>query len=388
MPLSSELDGISIEELRRRGSYKWTAFPGTIGSFFAEMDFGTSPGIQRALHEAVDRPLLGYLPKSLADEMSVATASYAKDKYGWEVPADDIHPISDVTYATRLAIEHYSRPGSPVIVPTPAYMPFLTVPGDVNREVIQVPMTTVDGKAQFDLNALDAAFRAGGNLLILCNPYNPLGRVFTKDELIALSEVVDRHGGRVFADEIHAPLVFEPQRHVPYASLSTVTAEHTVTAFSASKAWNIPGLKAAQFVLTNDADRQVWERIGYRASHTCSVLGVIANTVAYAEDRRWQEDILAYLDGNRTFLAEQLRLKIPEIGYQKPEGTYIGWFDVRNLNVGNDPATFFREQAHVALTDGAATGEAGKGFLRFVFATPRPIIEQAIDQMERALHRR
>ncbi|WP_222843812.1 MalY/PatB family protein [Corynebacterium sp. CNJ-954] len=349
------------------------------------MDFGTSPNVQSELKKAVDTPLLGYLPKTLSDEMATETARYVKDNYGWSVPTSDIHPISDVTYATRLAIEHYSRPGSPVIVPTPSYMPFLTVPGDVNREVIQVPMIEKDGTMKLDLEGIERAFLAGGNLLILCNPYNPIGRVFTRAELDALSIVVERNEGRVFADEIHAPLVYSPHKHVPYASISRITAGHTVTAYSASKAWNIPGLKAAQFVVTNEQDREVWDRIGYRASHTCSILGVIANTVAYSEDREWQKDILEYLDGNRKYLGRLLKEYIPQIGYQEPEGTYIGWLDVRSLGFHNGAADFFRERAGVALTDGEATGTAGVGYLRLIFATPRPILEEAVERMALSL---
>ncbi|MFS0894540.1 MalY/PatB family protein [Microbacterium sp. 179-I 3D3 NHS] len=388
MTSAAAFDTIEVEHLRRIGGLKWSTFPDAMGAFVAEMDFGVAPGIARALHEAVDQGLFGYLPTALADDMSAATADWLRDVYDWDVPASDVHPIADVIQGLELAMEHFSAPGTPVIVPTPAYMPFLSVPPMAGRDVIQVPMTVSDGRYSLDLDGIDAAFRAGANLLILCNPYNPVGRVFSRDELVAVSEVVERHGGRVFSDEIHAPLVYAPARHVPYASISDAAAAHTVTATSASKAWNLPGLKTAQIILSNDADRATWEPIGMMASHGASNLGVIANTAAYRDDRGWLAEVTAYLDGNRRFLGEALAARIPEIVYREPEGTYIGWLDARSLDLGPRPAEFFRAKAGVALTDGSATGTAGIGFLRFVFATPRPIIEQAVDRMAQALARR
>ena len=388
MTLAASFDAIDVEHLRRIGGLKWSTFPDAVGAFVAEMDFGVAPGISRAVHAAVDQGLFGYLPSSVSDEMSQAAAEWMRDVYGWVVPASDIHPIADVIQGLKLAMEHFSRPGAPVIVPTPAYMPFLTVPIAAGREVIQVPMIVTEGRYTLDLDGIDAAFRAGADLLVLCNPYNPVGRVFDRDELVAVGDVVARHGGRVFSDEIHAPLVYAPGAHTPYASVSPVTAGHTVTATSASKAWNLPGLKTAQLILTNDADRAIWEPIGPMESHGASNLGVIANTAAYRDDRAWLADVVQYLDGNRRFLSEALAARIPEIAYRAPEGTYIGWLDARALDLGPTPADFFREQAGVALTDGSATGAAGVGFMRFVFATSRPIIEQAVDRMAEALAQR
>ena len=169
--------------------------------------------------------------------------------------------------ALEIAITRFSRPGSPVILPTPAYMPFLSVPGFLGREIIQVRMIDDDGFFTFDLDAIEDAFRAGGHLLIFCNPYNPLGRVFTAKEITRLTDVVDRHGGRVFADEIHGPLIYPGQTHIPYAATSPTAAAHTLTATSASKAWNLPGLKCAQVILSSEPDRRRWEEMGFFAAH-------------------------------------------------------------------------------------------------------------------------
>ena len=382
-------DALTADHLRENGSHKWTAFPGKIGAWVAEMDFPTAPPIAAALHDAVDRGMFGYLPKPLVTGMVEAYAAFAADRYSWAVDPERVRPVSDVLTALEHAITHFSRPGSPVILPTPAYMPFLTRPLGLGRKVIQVPMVRdADGRYTYDLDALDAAFRAGGHMLVLCNPHNPIGRVLEPDEMLAVAEVVDRHGGRVFSDEIHAPLVYPGNRHVPYASLNETTAGHTLTATSASKAWNLPGLKCAQVVLSNDADVPVWNEIGERAKEGASTLGVLANRVAYTEGRDWLDDTVSYLHGNVTRLGELL--DGTGIGYRAPEGTYLTWLDCRDLDVPGAPAglaAHFHEHAGVALTDGGRCGEAGHGFVRLNAAMPRPLVEQAVSRMLESLNR-
>jgi cystathionine beta-lyase len=380
-----DLDRLDVETLRQAG-LKWSVYPDAIGAFIAEMDFGTAPAVNHALHAAVDAGIFGYLPRALVQEHGEAVAAWSRDRYGWAVDPDDVRPVADVLEALKVTIEHFSRPGSPVILPTPAYMPFVTVPPAVGRAVIEVPMVEVDGRARYDLDAVDAAFRAGGDLLVLCNPHNPIGRVLEPSEAAALAEVVDRHGGRVFSDEIHAPLVFPGHRHVPYASVSALHASHTITATSASKAWNLPGLKCAQVILSNDADREVWKRVAYLAEHGAANLGVIANTAAYRAGGDWLDEVLAYLDGNRLALVGLVDRLLPGVRYTPPEGTYLAWLDFRGTPLADRPARHVLEHAAVALTEGALCGAAGRGFARLNFATPRPVLTRAVEQMSPLLH--
>ncbi|RPF22788.1 MalY/PatB family protein [Myceligenerans xiligouense] len=380
-------DTITADQLRAAGSMKWTAFPGTIGAWVAEMDFGTSPEVTSALHDAVDRAAFGYLPQALVTGMSESYARFAADRYGWTVDPARVRPVSDVLTALEAVITHYSRPGSPIILPTPAYMPFLTLPGTLGRDIIQVPMSVTDTpegpRYTYDLDALDAAFTAGGHLLVLCNPHNPIGRVLTPDEMYAIAEVVDRHDGRVFADEIHAPLTFAPHRHVPYASLSETAAGHTVTATSASKAWNLPGMKCAQLVLSNDADVKTWNEVGRHAEMQAATLGLVATTAAYDRSRDWLDDTVAYLAGNFRTLVDDVAEHLPDVIVTPLEGTYLSWLDCRKLNTGDtaSPAAFFRDHAGVTTTDGALCGEAGQGFVRLNLAMPRPVLREALEAM-------
>jgi cystathionine beta-lyase len=383
-------DRTTEDELRARGSQKWSkGGPGVIGAFVAEMDFGVAPPIEAALLDVIKRADLGYLsPRSLT-EMADACAAWQRDRYGWDVDPDHVRPLPDVITGLAAAITVFSRPGSPVILPTPAYMPFLTVPGGLGRDIIQVPMALDGGRHVLDLDGIDAAFKRGGHLLILCNPCNPVGRVYGRDELTALAEVVAANGGRVFADEIHAPLLYPGGRHVPYAALSAATAAHTVTGTAASKGWNLPGLKCAQLVLSSDRDAATWAERGSTYEHGTSTPGVQASTAAYRDGGPWLADVVDYLDGSRALLAGLLAEHLPEVGYRPPEGTYLAWLDCRALfagrGTGPSPAEFFLAKGRVMLTDGAACGEAGHGHVRVNFATPRPVLAEIVRRLAGAV---
>jgi cystathionine beta-lyase len=319
--MARELDAVTAQDLREQGSLKWTRFGGdTIGAFVAEMDFGAAPPIVRALHAAVDRESFGYLPPGLAAEVTLACAQWQQRRYGWEVAPERIQPVSDVLTALELVIRHFSRPEHPIIVPTPAYPPFLAVPALHGRKIVEVPMAQEHGRYQLDLDGIGRAFAAGGDLLVLCNPANPVGRVLSVEELRAVTEVVDRHGGRVFADEVHAPLVYPGHQHLPYASTSPTAASHTVTATSASKAWNLPGLRCAQVVFSNPADLATWQRVGTFASASASTMGAVATVAAYRSGEPWLRDVLGYLERNRRSVGDLLP---PQVGYRAPEGTYL-----------------------------------------------------------------
>ncbi len=383
------IDSTTVATLRARGSFKWTApGPDGLGAAVAEMDFGAAPPILDALAGLSATANFGYLPPPLADELAAACAEFMARRYGWQADPADIHPIPDVIKGLELAITHFSRPGSPVILPTPAYMPFLIVPKFLGREIIQVPMLD-DGTGffTFDLDGIDAAFRAGGQLLIFCNPYNPLGRVFRAGEMTQLTSVVDRHGGRVFADEIHAPLIYPGQRHIPYAATSETAAGHTLTATSASKAWNLPGLKCAQVVLTNEPDRKRWADMGMFASHGASNPGVVANIAAFRHGEAWLDEVLGYLDDSRRLLAELVRRELPGVRYRPPDGTYLAWLDCTALDLPQSPGELITDRARITVVDGPAFGTGGAGAFRFNFATPQPILSEMVGQIAAVLTR-
>lgn len=383
-------DDLTAEHMRAGGSWKWST-PGAshgrglIGAFVAEMDYPVADAVADAVRGAADRSRFGYLPDGWVDDMAASCSAFWGERFGWAPDPAWVRPVPDVLTAFTATVRHFTRPGSPILLPTPAYMPFLTVPAMIDRELVPVPMPRSGGRFVLDLDAIDRGFAAGAGLLVLTNPHNPTGRVFDASELAALAEVVERHGARVFSDEIHAPLTFGDARHRPYAALSDATAAHTVTATSASKAWNLPGLKAGQVVLSNAADAAHWTATGYLAEHGTATPGVLASTAAYRDARGWLDEVLAYLEGNRALLAAA---DLPGIAVTVPDGTYLAWLDARALDLDEAPSAFFTREAGVVMTDGAACGEAGRGGMRLNLAMSRPVLAESLDRIASALRTR
>lgn len=384
--MSAGYDDLRREDLAVPHSRKWSLHPGTIGAWVAETDFGTASVVTEALHAAIAAGHLGYLSAPTSERMGRATAAWHAAEYGWRFDWRRVHPVSDVMSAFAVAIERYSRPGSAVIVPTPAYMPFLSFTPTIGREVVQVPGSVDEhGRWSHDLEAIDRAFAAGAGTLVLCNPHNPTGRVLDRAELEGIAEVVERHGGRVFADEIHAPLRFDGLEHLPYAALSEATAAHTITATSASKAWNVPGLKTAQLITSNDEDERRYAEFAFSVLHGASTPGAVAASAAYESGAPWLTQQVEYLRQSRALLGELIAEHLPLARWSAPEATYLAWIDLRAYGIDGPLDVFFRERAGVALTDGSLCGTAGGGFVRIVFATPRPILVELVQRMGAAL---
>jgi cysteine-S-conjugate beta-lyase len=388
LTLRDVIDATTADRLRARRSVKWTApGPGGFGAGVAEMDFGAAPAILDALAGLSADANFGYLPPFMAEELAVACAGFQRSRYGWDVDPGQVRHTPDVLRALQVAITHFSRPGSPVILPTPAYMPFLAIPRFLGREIIGVRMRGDDsGFFTLDLDAIDDAFRRGGHLLIFCSPHNPLGRVFTADEMAQLTSVVEAWGGRVFADEIHGALVYPGMRHIPYASTSDAAAAHTLTATSASKAWNLPGLKCAQVILSNETDRRRWDELAFFATHGASNPGVVANIAAFTRGEAWLDEAVGYLDDSRLLLAELLVRHLPRVRYRPPDGTYLAWLDCTALDLPGSPGQIVTERARVAVVDGPAFGEGGAGSFRFNFATPQPIMAEMVERIAAVLN--
>ena len=376
------LDATTADQLRDRGSFKWTQpGPGGLGAAVAEMDFGAAPPILEALAKLSDDASFGYLPPALADGVALACAGFQLRRFGWEVDPALIRDVPDVLKALEICITRFTRPTSPVILPTPAYMPFLSVPPDLGREVIQVPMHAGSGYFTLDLDGIADAFAAGGDLLILCSPANPAGRVFRREEQTAPPAVGDAHGGQVSADEIHAPLVYPGARHIPYASTSPAAAAHTMTATSASKAWNLPGLKCAEVILTRPGDAARWADLPFTATHGTSNPGAAASIAAFNDGEPWLAEALAYLDDGRRLLADLLARHLPGVGHRSPEGTYLAWLDATAQALPDSPGALITRQAGVSVVDGPEFGVAGHGCFRLNFATPHPILTEMIERI-------
>lgn len=389
--LFAKWDAITADELRTQGSVKWTVHPDAIGMFIAEMDLGIAGEIRDAIAPSVERGSLGYLPPAENQATCESTARYQREQFGWDVTANEVYLLPDVISGLSACIEYLSAPGTPVVIFTPAYMPFLYWPRTHNREMIAIPCPQQNGRYVLDLDALDEtlAKTGPGTLVVLCNPWNPAGRVLTREELLAFADVIEKHGARVFSDEIHATLVLDPdKRHIPYASLDARTAAHTATGVSATKGWNIPGLKCGQLILTNPADREIFARYTVRLEEAVALLGARATRAAYDDARAWNAAAVEYFRGNAKLLSDAIEQgRLPGVRMNRIEGTYIAWLDFRGTHFGDNPLgkldDDIREACGVALTDGAEAGEPG--YARMVLATPRPILQEAIDRLSAAL---
>ena len=388
--VTTSIDRLTPEQLRHISGRKWSDYPDCIGAWVAEMDFGTSPEVKQALGDMVDAGFFGYTPQADIDRLKTSVADWYADTTGWEIPVDRIRPLPDVIQGLVGTLRHFTPEGSHAIVPVPAYMPFLSVPQLCDRELVTVEMHIQNGRWELDLDAIDSTFAKApkGSALILCNPCNPLGRVYERQELEDLAVVVEKHGGRVFSDEIHAPIVYAGGQHIPYASVSDIAANHTTTTVSGSKAWNLPGLKCAEMIFSNDADLEHWKKVGMLDEHGASSIGIVANAVAFSESRGWLNEVLTYLDGSRKLLGELLAEHLPEAGYIEPEGTYLTWIDLTAYDLPDDLGVFFRDEAKVAVTNGTACGESGKGSIRFNMAMSHDLLRQTIGQMATAVNTR
>ncbi|HUN09104.1 MAG TPA: aminotransferase class I/II-fold pyridoxal phosphate-dependent enzyme [Aggregatilineales bacterium] len=374
-------DDIAVDELRQRRSKKWSTYTDDVlPAWIAEMDFPLSPVIRAALIAGIDRMQTGYIPTSEVSCLSEACAAWLQRSFRFDVEAAQIQIIPDVTRGIELAIHLFSRSESPVVLITPAYPSFFEVIRIAGRSIVEVPMTLADRQYVLDLDAIQAALRSGASTIILCNPYNPLGRVFGTNELAALSEIVERHRARVIVDEVYAPIVYPSSTHISYAMVSEAASRHSVTLTSAAKGWNIAGLKCAQIVLTNPLDLEIWNHLPAERSRGAGILGILANRVAYEEGVPWLETTVEYLDENRTLLAELLARHLPAIRYTIPEGTYLAWLDCREMGL-DDPAQYFLDYSKVALNSGAKFGSPGVGHVRLNFATSRSILTEIVERM-------
>ncbi|NEG54888.1 aminotransferase class I/II-fold pyridoxal phosphate-dependent enzyme [Bifidobacterium sp. SMA15] len=383
---AARIDAESIGELERIGSDKWTRHPGCIGAFIAEMDYGLAPCVAEAIGQAVARGALGYIPDPWKREVARSCAAWQL-RYGWNVNPACIRPVPDVLEAFEVFLREIVRPGNGIVVPTPAYMPFLSVPRLYGVDVIEVPMLrddAADGGWAFDFDAIERAFAAGCRAFVLCNPHNPIGKVLTRDEMLRLSDLAARHDVRVFSDEIHAPFVYRGRTHVPFASIDERTAMQAFTSTSASKSFNIPGTKCAQVILTNPDDLAMWMRDAEWSEHQTATIGAIATTAAYDHGGAWFDGVLAYIERNIALVNERMRTDLAKVGYVEPQGTYIAWLDFSPLGL-DDPAGYFLEKARVALTDGRECGRVGAGCVRMNFAMPYPLLAECLDRMTAAL---
>lgn len=366
-PPSAPIVDLPDERLRDALVLKWgAAQPGWLAAWVAEMDYALDPVVEGALTDAVLRGITGYPALGSDKAVGPALAGFARRQWGWAMDPANVVLCGDVMSGVSLALDVLSEPG-PVVVPTPAYPPFLDVAELTGRKRVDVPLDPDSTRAALDLDAIDAALAEGARTVLLCQPHNPWGRVFDRSELEGLRDVVVRHGARVISDEIHAPLALDGTPHVPYLTLDG-TADHAVTVTASSKAWNTPGLKCAQIVTGDGATAQTLRAVPLVANHGLSPLGVIAAVASYTHGEPWLASLRERLAQQRDLFAELVAEHLPLARIRPLEGTYLAWVDVRAY--GHDkPARVAQQRGRVWVSGGDDFGAGGAGHVRVNIAT-------------------
>jgi cystathionine beta-lyase len=368
------LRALRLERLRQRTSEKWRAYPpDVLPLWVAELDVPLAEPVAAALHAAVDLGDTGY-PSGTA--YAEALAAFAARRWGWEPALERIRVVPDVMTGIVEVLRLVAAPGARVAVSPPVYPPFFSFLARAGYEVVEAPLGD-DGR--LDLDALERAL-PGAAAYLLCNPQNPTGAAHTHEELAAVASLARRHGVRVVADEIHAPLA-PPALHVPY--LTVAGAEDAFALLSASKGWNLAGVRAALAVAGTEASEL--ERLHEDVAEGASHLGVIAHTAALREGEPWLDALLAGLEENRTLLAELLAEHLPQVVHRRPQATYLAWLDCRPLGLGDDPARVFLERGRVALTGGLPFGAGGAGRARLNLGTSPEVLAEAVRRMASAV---
>ncbi|MER6559235.1 MalY/PatB family protein [Streptomyces sp. NPDC001027] len=393
------LEQLSLEQLRRRRSMKWRTHPADVLPLWvAEMDVPLAPAIADAIRAAVEMGDTGY---PAGTEFAESLAAFASRRWNWDgVAVDRVTVIPDVMMGAVQVLRLITDPGDPVVVNSPVYAPFYAFIAHDDRQVLEAPLGP---DLRISPEALEETFRrarersGGGKIAyLLSNPHNPTGTVHTAEELTVVAELARRYGVRVVADEIHAPLVLPGATFTPY--LSVPGAENAFSLMSATKGWNLAGIKAALAVAGPEAAADL-RRIPEEVHHGASYLGVIAHTAAFQHGDEWLDALVAGLDANRALLGELIAEHLPGVGYTRPEGTYLAWLDCRSLGLTPEedstgiatvtelagPARLFLDHARVALSSGHIFGSGGAGHVRLNFATSRTVLTEAVSRMGKAL---
>jgi cysteine-S-conjugate beta-lyase len=378
--VENPLTALTLAELRERRSIKWRKFgPDVLPLFVAEMDTPLAEPIAEALAAAVARGDTGYAHPGRLPE---AFAAFAARRYGWSPDPARMLVLPDVMRALAEILAVTSEPGDGVVVNTPVYPPFFSVVAITGRRVVASPLARGDdGRYALDLDALDRDLgRPDVRVYLLCNPHNPTGLVAGRDELAAIADIAERHGVVVVADEIHAPLTYPGVSHTPFATV----AGTGIALVSASKAWNLPGLKAALAVAAGDADWAHLAAVPIEATFGTGLYGVISGEAAFTDGEPWLDALMAGLDDNRRLVADLLDRHLPGTRYVAPDATFLAWLDLSALGLGDDPAETMLHHG-VALANGPAFGDPGRGFARLNFATSPELLTEAVRRMARAL---
>ena len=376
-----EVTALPLAELRRRSSEKWREYPADVLPLFvAETDFALAPEIEAALRRAIDIGDTGYVASRTP--LPQTYAEFARRRFGWEADPARMRSTADVSMGIVEILRRVTQPGERVIVTPPVYPPFYELVAEAGAEVERVPLRDTGTGWELDLDGIRAAFADGATAILLCNPHNPTGSVHSRDSLAALAEIADEYGAAVVSDEIHAPLAQPSAGFTPFLDTGDAAERVGYAVVSASKAFNLAGLKCALMVTATDATSSVVRGLPVEVEWRTGQFGLLAAVAAFSEESDpWLDGLLRTLDHNRVLLEDLLAAKLPEARYRIPDAGYLAWIDLSALGWGDNPARRVLKEAKVALHFGPAFGDEGRGHVRLNFGTSTEILTEAVERI-------
>ncbi|HNW94813.1 MAG TPA: MalY/PatB family protein [Anaerolineaceae bacterium] len=381
------MDFDRIIERRHTESIKWKYFPeDVLPLWVADMDFLSPPEVIEALHQRVDHGIFGYgIPPQ---DLSEIVVNYISRHFHWAPLPSQVSYIPGVVTGFNLAIRAFCEPGTSVLFHTPAYPPFFGAPKSAKLPFVTNSLLRgTDGAYSIDFERFEEQIIAERvSVFILCNPQNPTGRVFTREELTRLAEICLRHKVIIISDEIHCDIVYDGRQHIPIASLDAEVANSTLTLMAPSKTYNIAGLYASVAVTSSPELARKFSEVKNGLISGPDLLALTAARAAYLYGDGWLQGVLGYLQANRDWLSEAIARDFPGMRMCKPEGTFLAWLDCRGLNLPLEPQKFFQDRARVGLNSGADYGSEGLGFVRLNFGTQRAVLQEALERMTNALN--
>jgi cystathionine beta-lyase len=367
---------------------KWNRYlVDTLPMWVADMDFAVPEPIQAALYARLLHPVFGYAgpPASLIE----AILEMLEARYCWKVTPEAIVMLPGVEPGFNMALRGLLSPGEAVVVQTPIYAPIRAAPLHWGLRRIEVPLQPTPSGFAANLPALQRAFsELGTKAFLLCNPHNPTGKVYDTHELTSIGTACLKHDILIISDEIHGDLVYEGACHRPIAAIAPEIAEQSITLMSASKTYNIAGLKAAFAIIPNQSLRQAFVTARAGMVDSVNLMGMVATEAALRGCEAWRRAVMAYLQANRDFLASEITRRFPMIGFRPPQASFLAWLDCRHLSLHGDPAEFLLEQARIAVSGGEEFGALGAGHVRLNFGCRRATLVAALDRVEQALSNR
>ena len=382
--MADEVRAFPLAELRKRKSVKWRRYPADVLPLpVAEMDFHIADPIKTALRDMIDRSDTGYLGPF--PELFDAFRDFSKERWNWQIDVSHMRIATDVGVGVVEVARTLLKPGEKMMINSPVYDNMWNWVKELGAELVDVPLKENNLDYRLDLDAVESAYRAGVKVHLLCHPHNPVGIIHKRSELEKLADLAVKYGVTIISDEIHAPITYPKNEFVPFLLVSQAARECGVTVTSASKAFNLAGLKCAMIITGGEALKNQINAMPLSVGFRASLFGAVAATAALRDGKAWLDGCLITLDQNRTLLRNLILAKLPAVGYRIPDFGYLAWLDLTSLNLGSDPCATLLERGKVAINGGLMYGPRHSQFARFNFGTSPEIITEAIDRIVRSL---